>query len=103
MVSCRLTTRGSDWQNCPGPRGRSKSERQSRGLGRGWYVGERIPPVLRRLWAFWTDYTQIVAQYQSWIWLGLVYYLVIGPTSLVMFALRKPLLPSSFGRGGSHW
>jgi hypothetical protein len=63
----------------------------------------RAHGALKLLWAFWTDYTHQVADYQARIWLGLVYYLVLGPTSLIMVALRKPLLPSSFRRGGSHW
>ncbi len=59
--------------------------------------------VLRTLWAFWRDYTVQVAHYQAVIWLGLVYYLVVGPTFLVVRLLGKQLLPPTFGRPGSHW
>ncbi len=59
--------------------------------------------VGRLLWTFWGDYTHLVAHYQSLIWLGLVYFLVVGPTSLTMRLLGKSLLPSSFGRAGTHW
>jgi hypothetical protein len=52
---------------------------------------------------FWVDYSRVVAEYQATIWLGLVYFLVIGPVSLVMRALGKALLPTTFGRVGSHW
>jgi len=58
---------------------------------------------LWRLWVFWTDYTHLVAEYQSTIWLGMIYYTVIGLTGVAMLLLRKPLLPSSHGRPGSHW
>lgn len=58
---------------------------------------------LRLLWWFWTDYTHEVAEYQSAIWLGAVYYLVVGPTSLVLRLTGRSLLPSTFGRGRSHW
>jgi hypothetical protein len=55
------------------------------------------------IWTFWRDYTDLVAHYQSLIWLGLVYVLVVGPTGLTMRLLGKPLLPSTFGHSGSHW
>jgi hypothetical protein len=66
-------------------------------------VVDHLRQALSSLWTFWTDYTHQVAYYQSWIWLGLCYYLVIGPTALAVAAARRPLLPSTFDRGGSHW
>jgi len=59
--------------------------------------------ALSALWAFWRDYTAEVAHYQAVIWLGMVYFLVVGPTSLAMRLGRRSLLPSTFGRPGTHW
>jgi hypothetical protein len=58
---------------------------------------------LRLVWGFWTDYTHEVAEYQSAIWLGAVYYLVVGPTSILVRLSGRSLLPSTFGRSHSHW
>jgi hypothetical protein len=63
----------------------------------------QVPAPLRVRRAFWTDYTHVVADYHASIWLWLVYYLIVSPTSLTMLVPRKPLLPSSFGRKRSHW
>jgi hypothetical protein len=66
-------------------------------------VRTRARLLLTTLGAFWAEYAREVAHYQAAIWLGLVYFLVLGPTWLVLRLLGKPLLPSTFGRGGSHW
>ena len=62
-----------------------------------------VRSVANAIWTFWGDYTHLVAHYQSLIWLGLVYFLVVGPTSLTVRLLGKSLLPSTFGQAGSHW
>jgi hypothetical protein len=64
---------------------------------------QRARRAAATLWAFWLAYTHEVAHWQAVIWLNLVYFLVVGPTSLLTRLLGKPLLPSTFGRPGSHW
>ena len=60
-------------------------------------------PLIPLLWSGWKAYSRRAARYQSTFLLSLVYYLVLGPTSLVVRLLGVRLLDLDVAPRQSYW
>jgi hypothetical protein len=60
-------------------------------------------PLIRFLWDGWKAYSRRAARYQSTFLLSLVYYLVLGPTSLVVRLFGVRLLDLDVSPRQSYW
>src|SRR5262245_397880 len=62
-----------------------------------------VPPMTALLWDGWKSYTRRAAAYQSIVLLSLIYYLVLGPTAIVVKMLRVELLDLNATSRPSYW
>lgn len=60
-------------------------------------------PLIPLLWNGWKAYSRQAARYQSTFLLSLVYYLILGPTSVVVRLLGVRLLDLDSSPRRSYW
>ena len=56
----------------------------------------------RRIWKGWVDFNRDVAAFQGRLWMALVYFLVLGPISLLVRLSGNPMLPPFTGESFTH-
>ena len=57
---------------------------------------------MQKIWTGWVEFNRDVAAFQGRLWMGLVYFAVLGPIALLVRLSGNPLLPRFTGDTFSH-